>query len=330
MATTTVVGTQAARRRIRTTATVAVATIAVAATLLTAPLVVIGVLLAFVVFTPIERRFGRRRAGGVRPGTGTDLAHLFVNRFLIGLAVLVIGAAPLAALAAINERRLVHDLPATARAAIWVVVAFVANYWGHRLSHEIPALWRLHRVHHSSTHLDWLATVRQHPLDAALTHVVTLVPLYALGFHESTLVGASAVFTVLAVSQHVDVPWSFGPLRWLVPSPAFHHWHHAVDTEAHDRNYGVPIVDLLFGTAYFPRDRRPSGYGVDDLPGDIGYLAALTSPLRRRPARHAGESTKTPSFITPAMPSRSTPMSTLGSPSTTTRSASRPGATVPS
>jgi sterol desaturase/sphingolipid hydroxylase (fatty acid hydroxylase superfamily) len=329
MATTTVV-TRAAPRRALTAGTLVVAITAVVATLLTAPLVVIGVLLAFVVFTPIERRWGRRHTGRLRPGTGTDLAHLFVNRFLIALAITALAAAPLAALAAINERRLVDGLPTIARAALWVVVAFVANYWGHRLSHEIPALWRLHRVHHSSTHLDWLATVRQHPLDAALTHVVTLVPLYALGFGESTLVGASAVFTVLAVSQHVDVPWSFGPLRWIVPSPAFHHWHHAVDTEAHDRNYGVPVVDLLFGTAYFPRDRRPSGFGVDDLDGDVGYLAALVSPLRgSRPTRQAGDTTNAPSFITPAMPSRNTPMSTLGSPSTTTRSASRPGATTP-
>jgi sterol desaturase/sphingolipid hydroxylase (fatty acid hydroxylase superfamily) len=262
--------------------TVVLTTFAVSATVWSSWPVVAGVVAAFVVLTPVERRFGTRRSGGFRAGTGTDLAHLFVNRSLIWVSYALLVAGPLVALRPVHDLGLVDPLPAWAEGIVWLVVAFVANYWGHRLSHELPLLWRLHRVHHSSTHLDWLATVRQHPVDAAFTQVVTLAPLYALGFSERSLLAAGAAFTALAVLQHLDLPWSFGPLRWVVPSPRWHHWHHATDPAARDRHFGVPLVDLLFGTAYFPRGGAPAGYGTDELPGDIGYLASLVSPVRSR------------------------------------------------
>lgn len=256
--------------------------LAVAATLWWSRPVVLGVVAAFLVITPVERRFGRRRSGGLRAGTGTDLAHLFVNRFLIAgsYAVLVVG--PLAVLRPLHDVGVVDPVPGWAAGAIWLVVALAANYWAHRLSHQVPVLWRLHCVHHSSTHIDWLATVRQHPVDAAVTQVITLAPLYALGFSERSLLAAGAAFTALGVLQHLDLPWSFGPLRWILPSPRWHHWHHATDPDARDRNFGVPLVDLVFGTAHFPRGRAPAGYGVDDLPGDIGYLRSLVSPVTLR------------------------------------------------
>ncbi len=261
-------------------ATALLTTLAVAATLWSSWEVVAGAVVAFVLLTPVERRFGTRRSGGFRAGTGTDLAHLFINRFLIAIAYAALVAGPLVALRPLHDLGLVEPLPGWAQPVVWVVVALVANYWGHRLSHEVPMLWRLHRVHHSSTHIDWLATVRQHPVDAACTQVVTLAPLYALGFSERSLLAAGVAFTALGVVQHLDLPWSFGPLRWIVPSPRWHHWHHATDPEARDRNFGVPLVDLVFGTAHFPRHRAPAGYGTEELPGDIGYLDSLVSPLR--------------------------------------------------
>jgi len=144
--------------------TVVLTTFAVAATVWSSWPVVAGVVAAFVVLTPVERRFGTRRSGGFRAGTGTDLAHLFVNRSLIWVSYAVLVAGPLVALRPVHDLGLVGPLPAWAEGIVWLVVAFVANYWGHRLSHDLPLLWRLHRVHHPDTAFDVTLAVRFHPL----------------------------------------------------------------------------------------------------------------------------------------------------------------------
>ena len=56
------------------------------------------------------------------------------------------------------------------------VLSEVCGYWGHRASHEIPLLWRFHRVHHSAPELDWLAPNRRHPIDAVVALHVDVAP----------------------------------------------------------------------------------------------------------------------------------------------------------
>jgi sterol desaturase/sphingolipid hydroxylase (fatty acid hydroxylase superfamily) len=69
-----------------------------------------------------------------------------------------------------------------------------------------------------------------------------------------------------------------GRLQWVINGPEAHRWHHAVDEEAMDLNFATKLAlwDRLFGTAFLPKDRKPSGYGlvdVEDFPeGPLGYL----------------------------------------------------------
>jgi sterol desaturase/sphingolipid hydroxylase (fatty acid hydroxylase superfamily) len=85
--------------------------------------------------------------------------------------------------------------------------------------------------------------------------------------------------------SHANVRVRFGPLRWVVGGPEFHHWHHAAQPSAYNRNFAaqVPLIDLVFGTLYMPKGQTPDRYGVDEqVPGS--YLGQLLYPLRRRPA----------------------------------------------
>ena len=72
----------------------------------------------------------------------------------------------------------------------------------------------------------------------------------------------------------------FGPLRWLMATPQFHHWHHGAEREAVDKNFAVhlPVLDRLFGTCYLPGDRWPASYGLAD--GATGP-ARIRAPVRR-------------------------------------------------
>jgi sterol desaturase/sphingolipid hydroxylase (fatty acid hydroxylase superfamily) len=92
----------------------------------------------------------------------------------------------------------------------------------------------------------------------------------------------TTIITLLALFQHANVRLQFPVIRWIIPTPEWHHWHHASDLEAHDTNFGLPIVDKLFGTSYLPKDRRPTGFGIDDPVPQDGYLSHLAYPLRRQ------------------------------------------------
>ena len=74
----------------------------------------------------------------------------------------------------------------------------------------------------------------------------------------------------------------FGPLRWLVVSPIYHHWHHALEPEAIDKNFAVQLafIDRLFGALYLPEGKIPQKYGTDTSVPDT-YLGQLAVPFSR-------------------------------------------------
>jgi sterol desaturase/sphingolipid hydroxylase (fatty acid hydroxylase superfamily) len=90
------------------------------------------------------------------------------------------------------------------------------------------------------------------------------------------------LFTLLALFQHANVRLRFPVLRWVINTPEWHHWHHAIDADARDKNFGLPIIDLIFGTAYLPKDARPTGFGTHDPVPQQGYFDHLAYPFRKR------------------------------------------------
>jgi sterol desaturase/sphingolipid hydroxylase (fatty acid hydroxylase superfamily) len=178
----------------------------------------------------------------------------------------------------------VRSWPAMLQFPGLLVVADVTQYWVHRAFHAVPLLWRFHAVHHSAEHMDWLAGSRLHLVDVAIPRGLTYVPIYVLGFSEGPLLAYVVVVSAQATFIHANVRFEFGPLKWLVATPQFHHWHHAADAEAIDKNFAVhlPLIDKVFGTMYLP-GRWPRSYGVTsgaDVPA--GYLRQLTWPFSRR------------------------------------------------
>jgi sterol desaturase/sphingolipid hydroxylase (fatty acid hydroxylase superfamily) len=155
-------------------------------------------------------------------------------------------------------------------------------YQLHRLLHRVPWLWQFHAIHHSSPHVDWLATVRLHPLEVVLTKIVQMGPLYLLGFSQAALVTYTLVAAAFAFGIHARVPWRFPLLRWLVATPEFHHWHHAREPRRNQQNLAAqfPLWDWLGGTLYLPRGDRPQRYGIG-LPVPEGYVAQVWFPFHR-------------------------------------------------
>ena len=100
------------------------------------------------------------------------------------------------------------------------------------------------------------------------------------------VVAAYAPFlTFHALLLHANVGWTFGPLRYVVSSPAFHRWHHTTEAEGLDKNFAglFPFIDLAFGTFYMPPGRQPERFGIvnDDVPA--GLFRQLAYPFRSFP-----------------------------------------------
>src|SRR5204863_483003 len=87
--------------------------------------------------------------------------------------------------------------------------------------------------------------------------IALLFLLFVLGCGGGVFRGVAVFVTLLAIFQHANVRLRFPFVRWIIPTPEWHHWHHAIDDEARDKNFGLPVVDKLFGTAHMPKGKRP-------------------------------------------------------------------------
>jgi sterol desaturase/sphingolipid hydroxylase (fatty acid hydroxylase superfamily) len=248
--------------------------------------ILFGLAILAVIFIPLERLFALHPRRVLRRGWRTDLVHYLVNgaALKVGLivSVVVVGSA-LRAFVPAPLRLGIAASPTWVQIVAGFAITTVGGYAGHRAAHEVPLLWRFHRVHHSIRDLDWLAANHLHPLDETFGRSAAVLPLYALGFGRVSLGAFVILITVQAIFIHANVRTNFGPVRWLIATPQFHHWHHAREPRAYNTNYAgeFPILDALFGTLYLPADRWPAQYGIDESE-PAGYLRQLAWPLRTR------------------------------------------------
>ena len=251
----------------------------------------LNLILYSLVYVPLERVFARRREQPVfRDEWRTDLSYFFVNTLLVQFTSLMTVIPAMALFDWARHPQLTawtSGLPLAVQVACVLLVADLTQYWVHRAFHELPALWKFHAIHHSATSMDWLAGSRLHLVDALATRAATYVPIYLLGFSQRAVIIYIVLVAVQATFIHANVGWTLRPLRRLVATPHFHHWHHSAEREAINKNYAVhtPIWDLLFGTYFLP-ERWPSAYGISggaEVPK--GWLRQFVFPfLHRRPA----------------------------------------------
>lgn len=227
-----------------------------------------------IIFVPLERLFALHPRKIFRVGIGADLGYFFLS----GLLPAVLMSAPLA-IAAWSARRciphglqeMIGEAPFWSRALAALVVGDIGYYWGHRCLHAVPVLWRFHSVHHGAARIDFMVNTRAHPIDMVFGRLCGVVPLYVLGLAGPGGAAGSALPVMVVLIGvvwgffiHANLSWRLGTLGWIVSTPAFHHWHHAL-TPA-DRNFAsmLPFVDRIFGSYHAPRGEWPSAYGISD------------------------------------------------------------------
>lgn len=190
--------------------------------------------------------------------------------------------------------------------ASYILLPFLPNllfdclyYWFHRLQHALPLLWRFHAVHHAIEELN-AANCYHHATEALFRLPTILLPLMLiLELRVPDIFIVSAGLAAWGQFVHANARISFGPLDYVLASPRFHRVHHSLAEKHHDRNFAsfFPFLDLLFGTAYFPKAHEVIRTGISDRRESrtVGqYLFGLLprgTTNRRRVSRKGAEVT---------------------------------------
>ncbi len=255
-------------------------------------LIVLGIL-----FGVPERIWGARAPSLFRLERITDLLYWFTTPMVTRAMTLMVTTGIVIVIAwmsglptellefsaAMHARSPLRVLPAAAQLGIAFVVADFLQYWHHRLAHT-RYLWKLHSIHHSPQTLDWLASVRIHPLNDLPNKLTMVLPILFLGVEIKVFAVAIPLLQLWTIFNHSNLPVTLGPLRYVVTTPGYHRWHHSAHSEARNKNFAglFPIWDLLFGTFFMPNDRsQPTEFGAGPAV-PAGFFAQLAHPFMRR------------------------------------------------
>lgn len=159
----------------------------------------------------------------------------------------------------------------------------------HLVTHKVPLLWRLHRVHHADLDIDVTTAVRFHPVEIALSMGLKIAAVYVLGPSALAVILFEILLNGMAMFNHANLalpPRVDALLRKVVVTPDMHRVHHSIHRDEHDNNYGfsLSIWDRLFGT-YRAQPRKghldmETGLSWrDDRPSRLGW--SLLLPFRR-------------------------------------------------
>ncbi len=186
-------------------------------------------------------------------------------------------------------------LPGWAAIAAGIALLDLAIYFQHVMFHAVPALWRLHRVHHADLDFDVTTGARFHPIEILISTAVKCAAIAALGAPVISVFVFEIVLNATAMFNHANASlpqrlerW----LRWLVVTPDMHRVHHSVRYEESSSNFGfnLPWWDRLFGT-YRARPRLGHDamtIGVDAFRSaqDLRLDRLLVQPLLDTPGQY--------------------------------------------
>lgn len=169
---------------------------------------------------------------------------------------------------------------------ILVVLFFDLAIWAqHLVTHKVPILWRLHRVHHADRDMDVTTAIRFHPVEIALSMLLKIGLVYVIGPSALAIILFEIILNGTAMFNHANIKLPLGLdriIRKVLVTPDMHRVHHSVHRSEHDSNYGfaLSIWDRMFGTYIAQPEAGHDDMKVglewqDDRPTRLGWSLRL-------------------------------------------------------
>jgi sterol desaturase/sphingolipid hydroxylase (fatty acid hydroxylase superfamily) len=183
-------------------------------------------------------------------------------------------------------------LPWGVASLLAVLLLDLAIYAQHVLFHAVPALWRLHRMHHADLDIDVTTGVRFHPLEIVLSMLVKLAVVAAIGAPAVAVLTFEVLLNATSMFNHANVampPAVERVVRMLVVTPDMHRVHHSIVRRETNSNFGFnfPWWDRLFGTYRAEPKAGHQGMtvGITNFrdPAELRLDRMLLQPLRQEP-----------------------------------------------
>jgi sterol desaturase/sphingolipid hydroxylase (fatty acid hydroxylase superfamily) len=236
----------------------------------------------------------------LRPVPAHRMRRWPTNWALTALNIGLLGALPISGLILADIARdaqigLLNQivLPLWAQIVIGFGVLSFQSWGVHFAMHHIPILWRLHRVHHTDTHLDVSTTVRFHPLEFAVQLPVSAAVILSLGLPPAVVILYELFDATINVFSHsnVRIPRILDRmLSRLIVTPNVHRIHHSPVMPETNSNFGatLPIWDMVFGT-YLRKSAEALArqqIGLDEMQDARAYSLWWAISLPFRSIRH--------------------------------------------
>lgn len=240
-------------------------------------------------FAPRRVRVQPRTRRWVTNWSITIVNTLILRALTVGLPLLAVGAA---IDASSNGWGIFNNVgwPLWLEFLLAVLIFDLAIWFQHLITHKIPLLWRLHRVHHADRDMDVTTAIRFHPVEIALSMFLKIGLVYLLGPAAWAVIVFEILLNGTAMFNHANIRLPLPVdrlLRLVLVTPDMHRVHHSVHRSEHDSNYGfaLSIWDRMFGT-YTPQPGEGhEGMTVglewqDDRPSMLAW--SLTLPFFRK------------------------------------------------
>jgi len=215
----------------------------------------------------------------LRKGFWLDAFYMFFNFFVFSLIlynalsnVAVQAFSDLLSLAGLKNIVAIeiNGWPIWSQFALMFVVADFIQWIVHILLHRVNWLWQFHKVHHSVEEMGFAAHLRYHWMETIIYKTALYIPLTMIGFGVDDFFILHAFTILIGHLNHANVPFTYGPLKFLFNNPVMHIWHHAKKYPSNHKfgvNFGISlsIWDYIFRTAYLPNSGRDIALGFEDI-----------------------------------------------------------------
>jgi sterol desaturase/sphingolipid hydroxylase (fatty acid hydroxylase superfamily) len=180
-------------------------------------------------------------------------------------------------------------LPPAAHVILSVLLLDFVIYWQHRLFHFVPALWRLHRLHHSDTEFDTTTAGRFHSFEIFLSFFIKATFVILFSIPAAAIIAFEILLNAAALFNHSNfqLPASLEKVfRRIIITPDIHRTHHSVEHDHMNSNFGfsISLWDQIFKTFRTqPQEVQasmPIGLKEFRSPKEQTFLSLFMQPFR--------------------------------------------------